>query len=144
MTTTRMRKNLIYLTKWCLKYSIVVALIILLIRYTFRINLTLTTRVEINEQASNVEILRRLVNELPPDTQASLDFDFSFSLVDAKNHNDQSDRSSSSSFINVNNFSSFLHSRYFFYDREFNNTKPLRMCPYLPPNLSIYNQQFIF
>lgn len=141
-----MRKNLVYLTKWCLKYTLVVILIVLLIRYTLRISLTIqTTQIRVSKQKSNVETFhRRLANRsiVSNDHQDphSINVDFSFNLLDSIDDGQHSS-SDRAGYVYVKNFKSFLQSPYFYSDREFNQTsRPLNMCPYLPDNLS--NQFF--
>lgn len=138
---SKMRKNLIHLLKKCLKYSAVLFLIIVLLRYTLKINLSVSTNV--SNYRSNVEKFKYIGadNNRNRSSASLVEFDLSFSLVDSLTNEKYSANDflkNSHPVVDVHNFSSFLNSKYFYYDREFNNESETKiMCPYVPDNIGI-------
>lgn len=134
----KMKKNLLYLTKKILKYFAIILLIILLIRYGLHVNII--SQVNVHKRSrTNVEKFKLYLN-----TNRSIDFDLSYSIIDplanAAEYSHSTSFNEKEEFIYVNNFSSFLSSKFFYFDRDFPNTptqthQTMLMCSYVPENL---------
>lgn len=146
-----MKKNCIYLFKRILKLAIVIFLIVLLVRYAVHINIiiskvssTASTRNSQSNDNDDSSSSKIVFNK-------SVEFDFYINLIDsfgghssssssaaAKTHDLSS--SSDKKFIFVNNFTEFLNSKFFYYDRLIGNISDdqnkLPICSYVPKNLS--------